>query len=160
MKKILLLALLLAPLMSWSQNYFTEVDSARKWFDRGVQSFFNRGEEEIDYQIECYTTAIELDPNFKDAYRYRAAQYFRKEAYDKSIEDCNSYLELAQSDERKSKYIMAKVYYRRGECHVMKDELAEAMLDYEKAIELMPREDKYARAKKRVMDLIASRKGK
>lgn len=153
MKAIVLSLLLLAACSLQAQvlQKFTDVSEARKWFERGVQALFEKNG--LEYQLECYSKAIEADPKFLDAYRYRAAINFKLEKFEDCVSDCDSYLELAEA-QKHSSYILAKVYYRRAEAKTMLEQYAEAKADYEMAIEQMPRDEEYREGLARVKGLM------
>lgn len=154
MKSIVLTLLLLG---AWSvqaqvENQFSEVSEARKWFEQGVQALFE--EDGLDHQLKCYTKAIEADPSFENAYRYRAAVNFKLDRFEACIADCNKYLEIVEKEKKSSSYITAKVLFRRAEAKTMLEKYAQAKADYEAAIEHMPREEKYRDGLARVEGLM------
>lgn len=154
MKAIVLSLILLSAcsLQAQVENQFTEVSEARKWFEQGVQALFE--ENGLEHQLECYTKAINADPQFKDAYRYRAAVNFKLEKFEDCAADCGKYLEIAHKEESQSSYIIAKVLFRRAEANTMLENYAAAKVDYKAAIENMPREEKYREGLSRVEGLM------
>src|SRR3989338_1288964 len=64
---------------------------ANEWFDKGYQHSLNK---EHDSAIEAYTKAIQLDPNYADAYNNRGLAYDNKRQYDRAIEDYNKAIAL------------------------------------------------------------------
>ena len=79
---------------------------AKKYFNSGLENSKNG---EVDLAIEGYTKAIELKPDFAEAYYYRGGSWLRLGQREKSISD----LEIARnmemdiivaSDEVRQKY--------------------------------------------------------
>ena len=46
--------------------------------------------EQTERAIEAYSHAIELNPDFAEAYACRGVAYYEKREYDHTIEDCNN----------------------------------------------------------------------
>jgi tetratricopeptide (TPR) repeat protein len=119
---------------------------------------------QIDRAIEAYSRAIELNPNYTDAYNNRGVSYSDKEEYGLAIKDFNTAIELCANNtvfysnrgatysdmknydraiEDHNKAIelepdFAVAYYNRGEAYSNKGEVDHAIEDYNKAIELDP----------------------
>lgn len=87
-------------------------------------------ENEYDKAIEYYNKAIELDPDFADAYNNRGIAYRRKGECAKAIEDYNKAIELDPD--------YSEAYYNRGRAYRYLKEYDKAIEDYSKAIELNP----------------------
>jgi serine/threonine protein kinase/lipoprotein NlpI len=51
--------------------------------------------EEHDQAVAAYSTAVKLNSEFADAYRWRAMTWFRLERYEAAIDDCDQYLKRA-----------------------------------------------------------------
>jgi len=110
---------------------------ARSYSDRGTK-------EDFKTAIVLYEQAIELDPNFLQAYIELASSYF-----------FNGYLDLNNADENleKVRYLIKKaadidpeswlVYYGNGLINLMDNESEEAKQNFEKSLELNPN-DAYA----------------
>ena len=119
---------------------------------------------QIDRAIEAYSRAIELNPNYTDAYNNRGVSYSDKEEFGLAIKDFNTAIELCANNtvfysnrgatysdmknydraiEDHNKAIelepdFAVAYYNRGEAYSNKGEVDHAIEDYNKAIELDP----------------------
>ena len=112
------------------QNTSPQMD-AEDYFDRGVVK------EEEEFQdfpgaLADYNKAIELDPEYMDAYFNRGfLKYLELDDIDGALDDYNKAIELAPSN--------ANVYYYRGLLkHHRINDIDEALDDYNKAIELAP----------------------
>ena len=100
---------------------------AEKWFNRAYDEG-QKGNRET--AIEYYTRAIELNPEYADAYNNRGIAYKNIKEYEKAIRDYNKAIEL------NPEYAMA--YNNRGIAYYNLKEYEEAISDYNKAIELNP----------------------
>jgi len=85
-------------------------------------------ELENDRAIAEFTKAIELDPNYADAYGRRGAAYSNKKDDDRAIADFTKAIEL------NPKFDLA--YLNRGSSYVIKKEYELAIRDFTKAIEI------------------------
>ena len=92
----------------------------------------NRAHDEKDYDkaISDYSKAIELNPNFVEAYSNRGVAFAYKKDYDKAILDYSKAIELNPE--------YAKAYSNRGNAFAYKKDYDKAISDYNKAIELNP----------------------
>ncbi len=88
----LIAALVLLIASVWQGNaraaYSTEATEA---FDRGV-AHFNR--QEFDKAIDAFTTAIEMEPEYIEAYEYRALVYRRLDDLDQHYRDAETAADL------------------------------------------------------------------
>ena len=84
----------------------------------------------IDEAIEDYTRAINLDPNYVEAYKNRGMAYRNKGDYDLAIEDFGKAIQLNPN--------FAEAYFSRGSIYVKKGDIDHAMEDFSTAIELKP----------------------
>ena len=87
-------------------------------------------QKENEQSIEYYTQAINLRPNFLEAFFNRGGVYINMHKYDHAIEDFDKAIELNPN--------RADTYYNRGLAYYSKDEVEHAIADYNKAIELKP----------------------
>ncbi len=85
---------------------------------------------EYDKEIEAYTSAIALNPNFAKAYNNRGIAYLKKGQYDRAIEDYNKAITINPND--------AKAYNNRGNAYVKKGQYDRAIEDDNKAITINP----------------------
>ena len=81
-----------------------------------------------DEAIKEYTEAIELAPNFTEAYNTRGIAYVQQGELDQAIADFDKAIELDPE--------LAKAYNNRGYAYYLKGEVAKAVSDFEKCIEL------------------------
>ena len=84
----------------------------------------------FDKAIEQYGKAIDLKPNFVEAYNNRGVAYRSKGGFDQAIQDYTKAIELNPND--------ANAYYNRGIAYKDKDDIDQAIQDYTKVIELNP----------------------
>ena len=103
----------------------TTSNLALTYFSRAV--VYGRKRED-DLAIADYTTAIELKPEYADAYTNRGIGYRRKGQYDKAIADYNRALQIKPND--------ADVYNNRGIAYKNERQYDRAIADYNQAIEL------------------------
>jgi len=102
-------------------------DSALAALNRGKDLFT---EGKYDEAIREFTDAIRLDPNFSDAYSYRARLYTAKEDIDRALADSNTAIKLYPNN--------AIAYYARGNAYIFKRKRDLAIADYNQAIKLDP----------------------
>jgi serine/threonine protein kinase len=105
----------------------THPEAAKKYFDRG----FDCARDDFDGKIANYTKAIELKPDYADAYNNRGLAFYRKKDLDKAIADYSKAIEL------KPKFIHA--YYHRGVAYHDQKLYDLAIEDFDKALELHPK---------------------
>ena len=86
--------------------------------------------KQIYSAIEHYSHAIELDPNYAEAYTNRGLAYQSKDEYDRAIRDHNKAINLNPN--------YAEAYFNRGGAYKGKDNWDHALADFTKAIELKP----------------------
>jgi len=119
-------------------------ESAKNHYERGERF----AEERNWYRaIQEYSQAIELNPNFTDAYINRAYAYYQEKNYDQAEADCNKAIDLDPNN-FKPYYYRGPIYHTRGGRKVSsfittKDDLTKAieyydhaLSDYTKALEL------------------------
>jgi tetratricopeptide (TPR) repeat protein/predicted Ser/Thr protein kinase len=85
---------------------------------------------ELEDAIECFEKVIELDPYHREAYNQLAYAYNDLGQYEKSIGAINKYIEIAPDE--------ANPYDSKGELLALNGRLDEAIVSYEKAMELKP----------------------
>lgn len=98
-----------------------------EYFELGVENYAG---DEIEGAIINLSKAIELNPNYVDAYYQRGLAYTYKDDYDKAIADFTKAIEL------NPEYMDA--YFERGYAYDLKGEYDTAIANYDKAIELDP----------------------
>lgn len=141
MKNFIAMLACCAPLWLSAQE---ECKTAEDCFQRGVQSLFDK--EKLDYQNECFTKAIKLDPKYADAYHYRGGNFARRGKYKEAVSDYTKFIDLASKQPKTSKFVLAKVYFSRAEAKIKLNKKKEALADYKAAMDTFPKEEKYADA--------------
>ena len=94
---------------------------------------YNLDSSSIDYfdrAIADYTRAIQINPNYLDAYFARAESYSNKEDYDLAIADYTSMLRINPNS--------ADAYIARGTMYVLKNDHERAIAEYTSAIRIDP----------------------
>jgi len=97
----------------------------------------NRGNSymssDSDKAIASFNEAIRLDPNFSDAYYYRASAYEKKADLDKAFADYTEVIRLGNE-----KWKEENAYSRRAYISKQKGDFDNAIADYTEAIRLNP----------------------
>ena len=101
--------------------------AAKSSFDRGVGFF---AQSEWDAAIREFTEAIRLNPNYADAYAWRARAYNGKTNYDQALADANRAIQLDPQ--------LAIAYYARGTAYYSKNDYDHAITDITLAIRIDP----------------------
>ena len=115
-------------------------------YEQAYHQYFQAGnayldEEQWDEAITEYTKAIELNPEFAEAYANRAVAYLEKYlegygAYDWVIADCEKAMELDAHIKLNARLALA--YAERGKCFFQKGKYDQAVADYTRAMDLNP----------------------
>ncbi len=112
------------------QNEYNESSNqltAEDWFQKGYNSFEI---EEYDKAIECFQKAIEIHPDFAEAYYNMGTVYHYKGNYDRAIECYHKALEINPNH--------AKAFNNMGSSYYYKINYDKAIECYHKAIEINP----------------------
>jgi len=96
--------------------------------DQGI-AFGNEGQH--DRAIAYFNKALELNPRFAEAYKYRGLAYNYKGQHDKAISDYTKAIEINPR--------FAKAYNNRGIVYYSRGQHDKAILDFYEAIEINPR---------------------
>ena len=104
--------------------------------------------------IEIYTKGINLHPNNARFYRHRAHRYITLRCYDNAIEDLKKAVELSrdQVDEIEQDGIpnernfptgtlQTNIYYHLGLAYYLKDDHRQALLAWNKCLDISPNDD-------------------
>ena len=86
--------------------------------------------DEQDKAIQHFNKAMELKPDFFQAYNNRGVAYNKKDEFDRAIKDLNKAIELNSN--------LAEAYNNRGVAYDGKGEIDTAIHNYSKAIERKP----------------------
>ena len=137
------------------------------------EGYFNRGYMQSCYDVDKnivlsdFDKAIELNPNYIDAIRYRMYIFEQMGEYEKTIDNCSKLVELEPVWDNYCLYIRylvdyaneyqkaleicnkafelfepdAQIYNQRGSVFYNMKEYDKAIADYKKAVELNPEED-------------------
>jgi tetratricopeptide (TPR) repeat protein len=87
-------------------------------------------DREMERAIEHFSRAIELDPNFAEAYNQRAIASYLLEQYERSIEDCREAVRLMPCH--------FGAWSGMGHCHAHLGQPADAIRCYQKALKINP----------------------
>jgi tetratricopeptide (TPR) repeat protein len=94
---------------------------------RGTKALNRR---DFSHAISHFTRAIELDPNFSEAYNQRAIVKYLQERYDESIQDCLHTVELMPCH--------FGAWAGLGHCHAHEGHLRDAVESYDRALKINP----------------------
>jgi tetratricopeptide (TPR) repeat protein len=101
---------------------------------RGID-YFEQGQ--LGLAIEEYTQAIEVEPEFAEAYRLRGMVYVALGEFDKGIVDLDRALaDLDQAVELNPQ--LAEAYFNRGGAYFFKLDYDKAIADFDRAIQIDP----------------------
>jgi tetratricopeptide (TPR) repeat protein len=114
----------------WSIWFRSGNCEANQQLARGAQAM-ERGE--LREAIEHFTRAIEIDPDFAEAYNQRAIAHCLADEYDESIADCQRTVELMPCH--------FGAWAGMGHCHAHEGRLRPALETYRKALEINPHLD-------------------
>ena len=108
--------------------------TSKSYFDLGKESLAN---DEIDSAIANLSRAIELNPDYVDAYYLRGLLYTREKDYDKAFADFEKVVEL-DPNHTDVKAARANGYGARAADYAREEDYDRAITDFERAIELDP----------------------
>ncbi len=98
-----------------------------------------------------YNKAIELDPNYANAYIGRGGTYGYLSQYERSIEDFNKAIELDPDN--------AEAYNNRGAAYFYLNQYERAIEDFNKTIELYPNHNKAYNSREMALNKLGDKKG-
>lgn len=102
-------------------------EPAKSQFARASMAASNR---DLNTAIKHFTKAIELDPDFAEAYNQRAMIYYLQEQFEESLADCIRAAELMPTH--------FGALAGAGHCHACLGNTAQAIRYYEKAKQINP----------------------
>jgi tetratricopeptide (TPR) repeat protein len=111
----------------WSVWFRLGSPDANHQVCRGTRALNRR---DFDHAIEHFTRAIEIDPNFAEAYNQRAIAKFLLERYAECIDDCRRCVELMP--------FHFGALAGLGHCHAHEGRLVPALKCYEHALSINP----------------------
>ena len=100
---------------------------ANQKYEEGLKLYYERN---FNGAIQLYSEALEINPNFAEAYTNRGNAYGKLRQYKPAIQDFNKSIEINPNFDR--------AYYNRGLVHDELGQTERAIQDYSKAIELNP----------------------
>jgi tetratricopeptide (TPR) repeat protein len=112
------------PILTEEKNKLTQQYTAQEWFDKGLAA------TNLEDQINFYTEAIHLSPDWTWPYNNRGNAYSDKGDYEQAIRDFNQALKLNPN--------YAEAYYNRGNAYALKGDYEQAIRDYNQALKLNP----------------------
>ena len=101
---------------------------ARTYIYRGAARYWHKGD--FDGAITDYTRAIELDPEYAEAYNYRGFVHLNNGDIDKAIADYTKAIDIDQE--------LTEAYKDRATAYLANSDFGNAITDYTKAIQLDP----------------------
>ena len=114
----------------WSIWFRCGTPQANTELCRGTKALNAR---EFEKALDHFDRAIELDDDFAEAYNQRAIAHYLQEQFECSVEDCR------RAIERMPCHFGA--WAGMGHCFVHRNELADALKCYERALEINPQLD-------------------
>ncbi|HOX09465.1 MAG TPA: tetratricopeptide repeat protein [Candidatus Omnitrophota bacterium] len=111
----------------FAESEIEEELTAREHFNKGIV-YFNK--HEYDHSIIQFTKAIQMNPQFCDAFKQRGNAFLKIGDYERAIWDYDRAIEL------NPKY--PNLYLNRGSAYLRLDNTEKAIADYTKALELDP----------------------
>ena len=122
------------PVPTASHTPVPAAPTSKSYYDLGKESL---AKEEIDSAITKLSRAIELNPDYVDAYYLRGLAYAGEGDYDKGIADFEKVAEL-DPNHIDAEAGHADVYAARGSDYALKRDFERAIVDFEKATKLDP----------------------
>lgn len=134
----------------------SDFDAVLRINSKDVLAYYNRGltyhkKGELEQAISDYNKALELNPKLIEAYGNRANAYQEKGDLDSAISDLTKAIELTPGNTifyysagARVKAVKAENpycainYYNRGNIYSQKGNFLEAILDYERALQIKP----------------------
>jgi tetratricopeptide (TPR) repeat protein len=111
----------------WSIWIRSGTDDANAWLVRGTKYFQDR---HVEQAIESFSRAIDIDPDFAEAYNQRAMAHYVMEAFDRSAEDCRRVVSLMP--------MHFGAWAGLGNCYACLGKLQEAADCYRRAKQINP----------------------
>jgi tetratricopeptide (TPR) repeat protein len=105
-------------------------DVANKHLARGAEALNGHN---IDKAMTHFNAALELSPDFPEAYNQRAIAHYMAEHYEESIADCRKAIKLMP--------LHFGAWSGMGHCHLAIGNLADALDAYERALSVNPHLD-------------------
>ena len=109
----------------YTQKINSDPENAAAYYNKRGVCYYNKGD--YDQAIADCTKAIEVDPNYHNAYDNRGVSYHKKEMYGKAIEDYSKAIELNPS--------YANSYYNLSCNYCMQNDKEKALAYFRIALE-------------------------
>jgi tetratricopeptide (TPR) repeat protein len=119
-----LVAVLIVIVMYFAFPIIAQGQTAEEWLKKGKDA------NTLNESVEYYSKAIEISPNYAEAYFARGRCYYHYEEYKKAVKDISKAIELKPND--------AMNYKFRGASYEELKEYEKALKDYEKWLALEP----------------------
>ncbi|MCP4228952.1 MAG: tetratricopeptide repeat protein, partial [bacterium] len=123
-KRIILLTIAIFALAAGSAAALTE---AEEWYDKGIDYV---GEHEDEEAIKCFDKALELDPEYEDALRYKGYTLDDLGKYSEAIECYDKALEIDRGN--------TDLWKSKGFSYKSQGKYAEAIECFDKILEIDP----------------------
>ncbi len=145
-------------LLGRSQEAITDYNEAIRLKPDEVHAYYHRGQanatlKKYEKALADYNKVIDLQPNYAEVYNLRGSLQFNLGHYKKAVNDYSEAIQLINSGVAKldsnrensislifkdSEFGEAEVYHNRGVAKFALGEFAEALTDYNEAIQLKP----------------------
>ena len=119
------------------------LESAKDYYEQG-RVLLSDQSKRMD-AIECFSKAIEIDPDYIPAYKARIELYMMSKKFDLALKDMNTVLEKPLDSKDKANF-----HYERGLYFEKSGDHSGALKDYDKALEADPKYSYASSAKIRV----------
>jgi tetratricopeptide (TPR) repeat protein len=112
-------------------------NNADIYFSRAM---LKKSMDDIDGAFKDYSKSIELNPSDAETFFSRALLYMTLENYSEAITDLENVIKLGLSDE--DSVSLFDAYAMRASCKLLSKKYSEALIDFDKTIELEPENGK------------------
>jgi len=124
------------------QERISQEQQAQEFYNQGVRNYNLRN---YNIAISDFSQAINLNPNYAEAYNHRGLSYYNIELYNLAILNYNQAIRLNPNN--------ARTYNNRGVVYEKLRQYRRAQIDYENALRLDPNSTLYRNNLNRVLNL-------